>query len=356
MEMEEWVEVQGKTVEVALTVALEELKLSSPDDAEVEVVEEPQKGFLGLGGRDALIRVRAKPKRRRKRRRRSRKGAPSTEDAGDKADKANTRQRSSSRKSSGSSGKDRTKQQPEKRRREPARQTPSEPTEDQMDVETQAQVVTSFLEGLLNAFGLEGSVETRIEDGYIYADVTGEQTEALVGPKGAIMQAIQELTRTVVQRQSRDSARIRLDIAGYGERRRSALKIYTTRLAEQVLDSGREALLEPMNPSDRKVVHDVIADIDGVRSYSEGEEPNRSVVVGLVPGYEPKSQEAAEESNGVESEDRSESGSSEDPTSDETAVDASAENDNLDDGEANGGDEADNGVVDEDVEDEADEN
>lgn len=164
-----------------------------------------------------------------------------------------------------------------------------------MDVETQAEIVGGFLKGLLAAFGLEGDVEMRIDDGVIYADVTGEQTEALVGPKGSILQAIQELTRTVVQRQSRDSARIRLDIAGYAERRRSALKIYTGRLAEQVLESGREAVLEPMNPSDRKVVHDVIAEIDGVRSYSEGEEPNRSVVVGLAPGYEPPETEGSDE-------------------------------------------------------------
>jgi spoIIIJ-associated protein len=72
---------------------------------------------------------------------------------------------------------------------------------------------------------------------------------------------------------------MRLDIAGYAARRREALKIYAGRLAESVKEDGREAMLEAMNAADRKVVHDAIAEIDGVRSFSEGEEPNRSVVV-----------------------------------------------------------------------------
>lgn len=146
----------------------------------------------------------------------------------------------------------------------------------------QAKVVAEFLEGLLDAFGLEGEVQTRVEDDIIYADINGAQTEALIGPKGSILQAMLELTRTVVQRKTQAGARLRLDIAGYGERRREALRIYAARLAEQVVEEGGEVMLEPMNPADRKVVHDVIAEIDGVRSYSEGEEPKRSVVVSRV--------------------------------------------------------------------------
>ena len=119
----------------------------------------------------------------------------------------------------------------------------------------------------------------RIEDDVIYADVAGEQTEALVGQKGAILQSVLELCRTIVQRKTQEGARIRLDIAGYTERRREALGIYARRLADKVLEEGGEIMLEPMNSADRKVVHDTVADIDGVRSYSEGEEPHRSVIV-----------------------------------------------------------------------------
>ena len=149
-----------------------------------------------------------------------------------------------------------------------------------MTREEQAEVVREFLVGLLDAFGLEGTVTASAdEDDIIHANVSGEQTEALVGPKGSIMQSVHELARTVVQRQTHENVRLRLDIAGYGERRREALAIYAGRLAEQVREDGAEVMLEPMNPADRKVIHDAVQALDGVRSYSEGEEPRRSVVI-----------------------------------------------------------------------------
>lgn len=148
------------------------------------------------------------------------------------------------------------------------------------DLNEQATVVNEFLVGLLDAFGLEGAVETSVEgEDIIVANVTGEQAEALIGPKGATLQAILELARTVVQRKTQAGARLRLDIGGYTQRRREALKVYAARLVEQVKEEGQEVMLEPMNPADRKVVHDAVAEADGVRSYSEGEEPRRSVVI-----------------------------------------------------------------------------
>jgi len=159
----------------------------------------------------------------------------------------------------------------------------------EIDAEGQAAVVAEFLNGLLDSFGLEGDVSTSVDDDLIIADVAGEQTEALIGPKGSIMQAVGELTRTVVQRKTHRRARLRLDIGGYQERRREALRIYTRRLADQVLEDGGEIMLEPMNPADRKTVHDAVVGIEGVSSFSEGEEPNRSVVIALAPGVEPRS-------------------------------------------------------------------
>ena len=146
-------------------------------------------------------------------------------------------------------------------------------------MEDRVEVVNSFLEGLINAFGLEGEVKTYGDEGIVFASIDGVQTEALIGQRGSIMQSVHEITRTVAQRKIREGTRLRLDVAGYAERRREALQIYAKRLAEQVLEEGGEVMLEPMNPSDRKVIHDSIGEIDGVGSYSEGEEPRRSVVV-----------------------------------------------------------------------------
>jgi spoIIIJ-associated protein len=133
----------------------------------------------------------------------------------------------------------------------------------------------------LKAFGLEGEVTTTVdeEEELLKIEVTGDQTEALVGRKGAVMHSVLEITRTVVQRKTFGAPRMRLDINGYGERRREALTIYAGRQAERVLADAGEIMLEPMNAADRKVVHDAIAEIAGVRSFSEGEDPERAVVI-----------------------------------------------------------------------------
>ena len=93
-----------------------------------------------------------------------------------------------------------------------------------------------------------------------------------------------ELTRTTVQRKTFGAPRMRIDIAGYGARRREALTIYTHRLAEQVVAEQGEVMLEPMNAADRKVVHDAAGEIDGVRTHSEGEDPRRAVVISPAGG------------------------------------------------------------------------
>lgn len=288
----EWVEVRGPSVEKAVEAALAELGLESDDEAEVEVIQEPQRGFLGLGGQDAVVRVKRKERSARSRRSRGGKSAPKPE-SGRKESKDKEAPRSSGRESQGRNSSPRpagrpatpppaartTERPPRTRDARPPRPRRDDDDREETPVADQSADIRRFLEGLLAAFGLEGEVRERIEDGVINIDVVGEQTEALVGPKGSIIQAVLELCRTIVQRKTMDGAKIRIDIAGYSERRREALRIYTTRLAEKVKDEGGEVMLEPMNAADRKVVHDTVAEIDGVRSYSEGEEPRRSVVI-----------------------------------------------------------------------------
>ena len=255
----EWVEVRGPTVELAVQAAVEELGLTSPDQANVEVLQNAERGFLGLGRKDAVVRVQAKPKRRRRR--------PKNTKRGD--------QRVQKPEPKGEAGRPRQKKKPQK---EQKRQE-SSGEEGKKVREEQAEVVGSFLRGLLEAFGLEGEVTTRVEDDIIYADVAGSQAEALIGPHGSVLQAVHELCKTVIQRKTRESARIRLDIGGYQERRKEALRIYARGLAEQVIEEQSEIMLEPMNAAERKVIHDAVADIEGVQTYSEGEEPRRSVVL-----------------------------------------------------------------------------
>jgi spoIIIJ-associated protein len=295
----EWVEVKGSTVDLAVKFALEELGLESREDAEVEVIQQPKAGFLGMGGLDAIVKVSRAPKKRR-RRRRGRSGPgqgskqqpqnASNEGSGKaQSGQSGARQKTSNKKSQSRGQKSQNKQSTRSRQEKQVSNTdaqkPDSRTDDrpeQAPIEEQAKVAAGFISGLLDAFGLEGTVETRIEDDVLYIDVEGSQTEALVGTKGSVMQSVHELTRTVVQRKTYGAPRMRIDIAGYRARRREALKIYTGKLAEQVIAEEDEAMLEPMNAADRKVIHDAVADIDGVRSFSEGDEPRRAVVIAFV--------------------------------------------------------------------------
>lgn len=304
--MNEWVDVRGPSVETAVTAGLEALGLASADAAEVEVLQEPTRGFLGMGGQDAVVRIRRKQEsssgRSRSRRGSRGSGSSSTSKHSTRTRTTTANKPAAAQPARGRGGAPANQKQNQKQSTKPAQpkggatrtEKPSrggnavtkrdDDDREEISPEDQAAEINRFLTGLLSAFGLDGEVSTRVEDEVIYADVTGEQTEALVGPKGSILQSVLELCRTIVQRKTMSGARIRLDIAGYTERRREALRIYTRRLAEKVLAEGGEAMLEPMNAADRKVVHDTVVEIDGVRSFSEGEEPHRSVVVAKEEG------------------------------------------------------------------------
>ncbi|HET9258626.1 MAG TPA: RNA-binding cell elongation regulator Jag/EloR [Acidimicrobiia bacterium] len=268
------IEVKAKTVDLAVEAAMQELGVEDREELEVEVITEPVKGFLGMGGQDAVVRVKKRPGRKRRNRRRKTdkpvqgKNEQNRQQDRSQSDKNGGRNQSQrgARPKSGNGNRSRTE----------SRVSDERPS---LTIEEQADVTREFLEGLVQAYGLEGSVSTRIDDDVIIVDVEGDQTEAMVGIRGSVRSAIHELTRTVLQRYTQDTARIRLDIAGYAERRRKALSIYAEQLIEQLVEEGGEIMLEPMSPADRKVIHDVAGEHQGVTSYSEGEPPRRFVVL-----------------------------------------------------------------------------
>ncbi|MEX1124951.1 MAG: RNA-binding cell elongation regulator Jag/EloR [Acidimicrobiia bacterium] len=271
----DYLEVRARTVDLAVEAAMTELGITDREQIDVEVLQEPEKGFLGLGGQDALVRVTQRKARRRRNERRRNPREPRTE--------KRARQETPR---SGNNGENRQKSNTNSKGRDMNRQEQNDqPRVDDrpvMTIEDQARIAGEFLEGLVAAYGLEGSVATSVIEDVIVADVNGVQTEALVGVRGSVRSAIHELTRTVMQRYAQDTARLRLDIAGYAERRRQALTIYAEQLIDQLLAEGGEIMLEPMSPADRKVIHDAAAAHDGVQSYSEGETPRRYVVLTRV--------------------------------------------------------------------------
>jgi spoIIIJ-associated protein len=153
----------------------------------------------------------------------------------------------------------------------------------EMDValEEQGEVATAFLSGLVERFGLDAAIDVRQpDDDTLNIDLTGEDLGLLIGPKGATLLSIQDLTRTVVQRQTgAANGRIYVDVSGYRHKRGEALARFTNKVAADVLASNQRIALEPMSAPDRKVVHDTATGIAGVTTLSEGEEPRRRVVI-----------------------------------------------------------------------------
>ena len=151
---------------------------------------------------------------------------------------------------------------------------------DDLTIDEQAASARDFAAGLVEAFGLEASVDLTVAEDAVEVTIEGRDLGILVGPRGATLTAVEELTRAVVQHAtSGQSARIHVDVAGYRQRRREALAEFTRGLAAQVIESGEERALEPMSPPDRKVVHDTVAELDGVTTESVGEDTRRRVVI-----------------------------------------------------------------------------
>jgi spoIIIJ-associated protein len=152
-----------------------------------------------------------------------------------------------------------------------------------MDVslEEQAEVAKDFLVGLTSRMNLEAEVDVaQPEEETVELNLQGQDLGLLIGPKGSTLLAMQDVTRTVVQRKTgAGNGRILVDVAGYRRKRKDALARFSRQVAEEVQASGSRRVLEPMSAADRKVVHDTVNQIDGVTTISEGEDPRRRVVI-----------------------------------------------------------------------------
>lgn len=254
----EWVETTGETLEEAKLAALEQLGIAE-DDAEFEIIDEPKQGLFGRTRGEARVRARVRPTTPRgKTERRPRRDSRSRNEGSDRRERA---------------------PKADKPAREP--REPREPREKvEVDPAAVGQAASEFLSGLVEAFGGKGSVSVSREDDEIEVRVDGADLGLLVGPAGSTLLAIQDLTRVASQRRLGDQdTRLRIDIAGYRERRREALSRFAQKVASEVVESGQARMLEPMTSADRKIVHDTLAEIDGVTTRSEGEDPRRRVVV-----------------------------------------------------------------------------
>jgi spoIIIJ-associated protein len=277
----EWVEITGRTIDEAKNAALEMLGVDV-DDAEFEILEEPKPGLFGRTRGEARVRARVRPtqvrpKTERRDRRRGGRGEGNRNE-GSRGDGG--RERSGNKESrNGGERKPRPERAPRTPReaREPREERPKGDPVDPAIVGAQA---VSFLEGVTAAFGLSANVVLVREDEEMEVQVNGDDLGLLVGPKGNTLLALQDLTRVVAQRRLGDhDTRLRVDVAGYRERRRDALSRFALKVASDVMETGKPRVLEPMASADRKVVHDTLAGVDGVSTRSRGEDPYRQIVV-----------------------------------------------------------------------------
>lgn len=214
------IQATAPSVESAVEIALSRLGVTE-QEVEVEVVQEPRSGFLGMGGQEAVVLVRLK------------RGS-------------------------------------------------SQPSEDELD--EQADVAADFLEELLARMAIEASVEPNLEDRTMYVDILGageddDDMALLIGRHGQTLEALQDLTRHVVMRRTGMRCRVVVDVEDYKKRQRDRLEAKARDVAARVARTGREEELDPMTPFDRKIVHDAVAALEGVESSSRGEEPERRVVI-----------------------------------------------------------------------------
>jgi spoIIIJ-associated protein len=293
----EWVETTGKTLESAREAALDQLGVGI-DDAEFDVLEEPKVGLFGRTRGEARVRARIRPTPARPKQERRRRAGKSD------ASSNGTRSSDSPEIDNDSAASGRKPRKPSSKQAQPKQAQPKqaqpEPTQNEeqtMNTETSSNrdstnrestvspeevgaAAVVFMDGLTSAFGMTAITELSIDGVELDLQVQGSELGLLVGPGGRTLSAVQDLARVAAQRRLGDhETRLRIDVAGYRERREQALAVFARQVAEQVRTSGVARSLEPMTSSDRKVVHDVLNEEPDVASRSVGEDPDRRIIV-----------------------------------------------------------------------------
>ena len=272
----DWVETTGKSVEEATERALTHLGVGRTD-AEIEVLEEPKTSIFGKAKGEARVKARVRPVGPRPKRSSGRTSRPS-ENRRPRTDRAP--------KPEGSGRKENESQRP----RSDKPRAPREHVNKEEKVSTtvpladQGAMGKEFLEGLLKAMQITATVSVKeIDSETVEIAINHEpptELGVLVGPRGTTLQALQEVTRTVVQSKTPGRTdRILVDVAQYRERRVAALGRFAKQVAQEVVESGEERALEPMGSADRKAVHDALTNKSSITTRSEGEEPRRFVVI-----------------------------------------------------------------------------
>lgn len=240
------VEKTGKTVDNAITDALIELGATT-DEVEIQVLERGSKGFLGLGAKDARVRV-------------SLKELPESQDISQSADTEAIEEII-----------------PEDK--EEIKVVVNENKHKGASIEEATENAKVFLNSVLTEMGLDATLETNVVDDRVYIEISGEKMGMVIGKRGDTLDALQYLTNIVVNKGHHDYVKIMLDTENYRSRREDTLRKVAYKFAKKAVQTKRPVILEPMNPYDRRIVHSALQDSRTVKTHSEGKEPFRRVVI-----------------------------------------------------------------------------
>lgn len=257
----------GTDIEEAVKLALIDLKLSR-DEVEVIVLEQPSKGFFGIGSK--LAKVRVVPKKEEEV-----IPQPQPESVVEEVkEEAPAETKPEHRKNETRKKRDRKR----KEKRTPI--IPKEPEENLVALEEHAAL--DFLKEITEKMGLQLNITAKAGEESLYVDINGKDSGTVIGKRGQTLDAIQYLTSLVVNKDEEKYTRVVVDAENYREKRERTLEQLANRLADKVVRTKRSVRLEPMNPYERKVIHATLQSNPNVTTKSEGEEPYRRVIIELT--------------------------------------------------------------------------
>lgn len=273
----------GTDVDTAVELALQELN-ASKEEVDIEVLEQPSRGFFGIGSKLALVRVSLNDKEEENKQELAEEVQEiSTEDANIDGEKVSEKKVEAKQKKS--SQKKKKKSMKNDRPRDDENQI-SEPVIPEIDMTSlndleEDNVAFVFLKGLVEEMGIELDIVGKTDGTDLFFLLEGKDSGTVIGKRGATLDAIQYLTSLVVNKGNGEYIRVVVDAENYRAKREKSLEKLAKRLAEKVVRSRRPFKLEPMNPYERKIIHATLQKDPRVTTKSEGQDPYRRIHIEL---------------------------------------------------------------------------
>lgn len=264
----------AKTIDEAVEKALLELK-ATRDEVEIEVIEEPSGGFLGLiGGKDAIVKVKKKM---------DHKDIVESILKDEEIQTVRTVLDEKAQQEAQEAAEDEEADEvfAESEEEEEAEATPEEPAFERLNDEDMEAMIRDYIDRIMGAMDLAYTLSVDFNENEIDVSIDGkkEETGIVIGKHGSTLNGIQIVLSAMVNQRSEEFRRVIVDCSGYRKKREQVLKRIAGKTANKVLKTNKSIKLEPMNAQERRIIHACLANVDGIRTRSEGKDPHRRVVI-----------------------------------------------------------------------------